>query len=40
VLLTGGVAKYRAALGALRGGFARFLVCDVACARWLLDNRK
>ena len=40
VLLTGGVAKYRAALGALRGGFVRFLVCDVACARWLLDNRK
>jgi deoxyribonucleoside regulator len=36
VLVTGGAAKYRAALGALRGGFARYLVCDVACARWLL----
>jgi deoxyribonucleoside regulator len=39
VLLTGGAAKYRAALGALRGGFARFLVCDVACARWLLAQQ-
>jgi deoxyribonucleoside regulator len=39
VLLTGGAAKYRAALGALRGGFARFLVCDIACARWLLAHR-
>jgi deoxyribonucleoside regulator len=40
VLLTGGAAKYQAALGALRGGFARFLVCDLACARWLLDRGK
>jgi deoxyribonucleoside regulator len=40
VLLTSGAAKYQAALGALRGGFARFLVCDVACARWLLDRGK
>ncbi len=40
VLLTGGAAKYRAALGALRGGLARFLVCDVACARWLLDQKR
>jgi deoxyribonucleoside regulator len=39
VLLTGGAAKYRAALGALRGGFAHFLVCDVACARWLLAQQ-
>lgn len=39
VLLTGGAAKYRAALGALRGGFARYLVCDVACARWLLAHQ-
>ncbi len=38
VLLTGGAAKYHAALGALHGGFARFLVCDVACAHWLLDQ--
>jgi deoxyribonucleoside regulator len=40
VLLTGGVAKYQAALGALRGGFARFLVCDVACARRLLAQQQ
>ncbi|MGV0838457.1 sugar-binding domain-containing protein [Mycolicibacterium thermoresistibile] len=40
ILLTGGSGKYEAALGALRGGFARYLVCDVGCARWLLDNRK
>jgi deoxyribonucleoside regulator len=39
VLLTSGAAKYRAALGALRGGFARLLVCDVACARWLLAQQ-
>jgi deoxyribonucleoside regulator len=39
VLLTGGVAKYQGALGALRGSFARFLVCDVACARWLLAQQ-
>ncbi|HUL99921.1 MAG TPA: sugar-binding domain-containing protein [Mycobacterium sp.] len=38
VLVTGSTAKYRAALGALRGGFARFLVCDVACAHWLLNH--
>jgi len=36
ILLTGGAAKHRAALGALRGGFARYLVCDLDCARWLL----
>ncbi|GAT15477.1 sugar-binding transcriptional regulator [Mycolicibacterium thermoresistibile] len=40
ILLTGGSGKYEAALAALRGGFARYLVCDVHCARWLLDNRK
>lgn len=40
VLITGGSAKYAAALGALRGGFARYLVCDIDCARWLLANRK
>lgn len=38
VLVTGGAAKYAAALGALRGGFVRYLVCDVACARWLLGR--
>jgi deoxyribonucleoside regulator len=39
VLLTSGSAKYHAALGALRGGFARYLVCDIACARWLLGQQ-
>ena len=39
VLLTGGAAKHRAALGALRGGLARLLVCDLATARWLLDQK-
>ncbi len=39
ILLTGGSAKYRAALGALRGGFARYLVCDIECARWLLAHQ-
>jgi deoxyribonucleoside regulator len=36
ILLAGGRAKHAAALGALRGGFARYLVCDIDCARWLL----
>jgi deoxyribonucleoside regulator len=36
ILLTGGTAKHEAALGALRGGFVRILVCDLDCARWLL----
>jgi deoxyribonucleoside regulator len=36
ILLTGGAAKHQAALGALRGGFASYLVCDIDCARWLL----
>jgi deoxyribonucleoside regulator len=38
ILLTGGAAKREAALGALRGGFARYLVCDIDCARWLLSQ--
>jgi deoxyribonucleoside regulator len=38
ILLTGGAAKHQAALGALRGGFARYLVCDIDCARWLLSQ--
>lgn len=37
VLVTGGRSKHRAALGALRGGLATMLVCDVACAQYLLD---
>ena len=39
ILLTGGANKHEAALGALRGGFARFLVCDIDCARWLLSQK-
>ncbi|MBF6171324.1 sugar-binding transcriptional regulator [Nocardia blacklockiae] len=39
ILLTGGTAKHEAALGALRGGFARYLVCDIDCARWLLERQ-
>jgi deoxyribonucleoside regulator len=38
ILLTGGAANHQAALGALRGGFARYLVCDIDCARWLLSQ--
>ncbi|MGV0794397.1 sugar-binding transcriptional regulator [Mycolicibacterium sp. XJ1819] len=38
ILVTGGAAKYEAALGALRGGFARYLVCDSRCAHWFLDR--
>jgi deoxyribonucleoside regulator len=36
ILIASGEAKYRAALGALRGELARLLVCDIDCARWLL----
>jgi deoxyribonucleoside regulator len=36
ILIASGSAKHRAVLGALRGRFARLLVCDVDCARWLL----
>ena len=39
ILLTGGAAKHAAALGALRGGFARYLVCDIDCAHWLLAQK-
>lgn len=39
ILLTGGAAKREAALGALRGGFVRYLVCDLDCARWLLAQQ-
>jgi deoxyribonucleoside regulator len=38
ILVTGGAAKHRAVLGALRGGFASMLVCDTACAEWLLQQ--
>lgn len=36
LLISSGQAKHRATLGALRGGLARLLVCDIDCARWLL----
>lgn len=39
ILITGGTAKRHAALGALRGGFARYLVCDIDCGRWLLSQK-
>ncbi|RZT25050.1 DeoR family transcriptional regulator [Mycobacterium sp. BK558] len=40
ILIASGAAKHAAALGALRGGLARFLVCDIDCARWLLSHDK
>lgn len=40
ILIASGAAKHRATLAALRGGLARLLVCDIDCARWLLDNEK
>jgi deoxyribonucleoside regulator len=36
ILISSGVAKHPATLGALRGKLARLLVCDIDCARWLL----
>ncbi|GAA1676492.1 MarR family transcriptional regulator [Mycolicibacterium murale] len=38
ILVSSGATKYQATLGALRGGLARFLVCDIDCARWLLEQ--
>ncbi|WP_372440862.1 sugar-binding transcriptional regulator [Mycolicibacterium mengxianglii] len=38
ILLSSGSSKHRPTLGALRGGLARFLVCDIDCARWLLSQ--
>jgi deoxyribonucleoside regulator len=36
ILISSGVTKHHATLGALRGKLARLLVCDIDCARWLL----
>ncbi|MGV0716061.1 sugar-binding domain-containing protein [Mycolicibacterium sp. XJ662] len=36
ILISSGVTKYHATLGALRGQLARLLICDIDCARWLL----
>ncbi|CAN5777869.1 sugar-binding domain-containing protein [soil metagenome] len=38
ILVSSGETKHHATLGALRGGLARFLVCDIDCARWLLSQ--
>jgi DNA-binding transcriptional regulator LsrR (DeoR family) len=38
ILISGGAGKYQAILGALRGKLARLLVCDIDCARWLLNQ--
>lgn len=38
ILIASGAAKHDATRGALRGGLARFLICDIDCARWLLDH--
>ena len=40
ILVASGAAKHAATLGALRGGLARLLVCDIDCARWLLSRDK
>ena len=39
ILISSGIAKQHATLGALRGKLARLLVCDIDCARWLLAQR-
>jgi deoxyribonucleoside regulator len=39
ILISSGAAKHQATLGALRGGLAKLLVCDIDCARWLLDSQ-
>ena len=38
ILVASGETKHHAALAALRGGLARFLVSDIDCARWLLSH--
>lgn len=38
ILVCSGPEKYAATLAALRGGLARLLVCDIDCARWLLNQ--
>lgn len=37
ILVSSGAAKHAATLAALRGGLAKLLVCDIDCARWLLE---
>lgn len=38
ILVASGAAKHIATRAALRGGLAKMLVCDIDCARWLLNN--
>ena len=38
ILISSGAAKHAATRAALRGKLARLLVCDIDCARWLLDS--
>ena len=38
ILVASGAFKHPATLGALRGGLAKFLVCDIDCAHWLLSQ--
>ena len=38
ILISSGAAKHAATLAALRGKLAKLLVCDIDCARWLLDS--
>lgn len=38
ILICSGATKYRATLAALRGGLAKLFVCDIDCARWLLER--
>jgi deoxyribonucleoside regulator len=39
ILVSSGATKHQATLGALRGRLAKLLVCDIDCARWLLESR-
>lgn len=37
ILIAGGASKHPAVHGALHGGYATMLVCDIDCAEWLLS---
>jgi deoxyribonucleoside regulator len=39
ILVCSGPPKHEATRAALRGGLAKLLVCDIDCARWLLDQQ-
>ena len=38
ILICSGPPKHEATRAALRGGLGKLLVCDIDCARWLLDQ--